>query len=808
MLRKCLLFFLFLTGFLMGFSQSPSPDSLLREVSDKYPLEKIYVHFDKEAYLAGETIWFKAYLLSGNKPSQTSSMLCVEWLNDSGRLMQKKVFPLINSSAAGSFEIPPGLGSMVTTVRAYTKSMMNLGLEGLYQHRLHILSADPVKSAGSEEKEYRVYFLPEGGNLISGISNRVAVKVTDQWGYPVNAEGLISDDKGKEILRFSTSFLGMGSFNLTPEAGAAYFAQCSIGGIPKMNIKLPAVKLQGVMLQAERLASGTYVKVNSETVYQDQLLPAYILGVMENTVVFSIPIPAGTRNVKAGIPMEQLPTGILQLTVFTAAGEPLSERLVFVHNNDYRFGATLKADLLDLSNRKKNEFSLTLDDTLNASFSVSVTDADNTMTADETDNIYSGLLLTGELKGYIHNPRYYFEADDEAHRQNLDLLMMTNGWRRFSWDEILSKRVPPIRYKDDGYIRLAGTVYNSDRTDLIRQTTLSVFIKSRNADSRMVIVPVDSLGQFNMTGMIYEDTATFYLQLAEGKKRKPLIELSSQSVINQFTLGTPLFASPLRSLTRGEIADRVRRLNQELLSPDFSKKAITLSEVKFTVRSKSPMQLVEEKYVKSPLFSSYSTKTLDLVNDPQAKNISVNIFEYLKGRLSSVTITGSMGNYFLNFRNSMSLFGGKIPMDLYLNEVPSNSLQISTIPVNQVALVKVYPQGFIGGAGNSPGGALAIFTKSGSDMALLPGTDQAYQFGFQGFSAAREFFSPDYSQVNIAEKDTRTTLYWNPYLRTDPNDKACHFSFYNNDRTRRIRVVLEGMSEDGRLLRIEKILEK
>lgn len=793
--------------FFVSRAQSQTPDSLLKSLSEKMPFEKVYLHVDKDVYLPGETIWFKAYILSNNKPSLISTSLCVEWMNDSGHVIEKKVYPVINSAAAGSFDIPRQIKPMQTTVRAYTRNMMRMGNDAVMLRRIPIINPSAENKPVILQREAQVNFMPEGGDMIATVSNRIACKVTDQWGYPLSCEAIVSDENGAEVARFKTIHDGMGSFSLVPRPGASYFAQCIPAGAAPVQVKLPAVRPTGTVIQVNKVDGVSYVELNSETVVDPGMRPGKLLGVMENTVVFSIPLPPEARKVKSKLPLADLPTGILQLTVFNTNDQPLAERLVFVHNGDFKAGGNLRTDTVGLAARQKNSYSFELADSLNGTFSVSVTDADHVIASGNTEQIASGLLLSGELTGYIHDPAYYLESNDEEHLMHTDLLMLTHGWRRFRWEDIIAGRVPSSARPSESYIGFSGLLYKNDGITAYGETELSVFVRTKDGGSRMSILPVAKDGSFNISDLIFEDTATLYFQLTAGKNRKPLISAANLSVQDYFTLRSPLFQPPLRSWLKEDAPDKVKALYGTLYSNEFNEKALTLGEVKVAARSKSPRQLVEEKYIRSSIFNSYSTKTFDLLNDQVAANTTTNIFEFLKGRLSSVTISGSNGNYFLNFRNTMSLMGGLIPMDLYLNEFPATSLQISTIPVNQVALVKVYPQGFIGGVAGSPGGALAVYTKAGSDLYNIPGLDQSVRIPLPGYSPAKEFYSPDYSSARPTERDTRTTLYWNPYLRTDPGQPGFRFSFFNSDRSKRLKVVLEGMTEDGRLLHMEKMIE-
>lgn len=132
---------------------------------------------------------------------------------------------------------------------------------------------------------------------------------------------------------------------------------------------------------------------------------------------------------------------------------------------------------------------------------------------------------------------------------------------------------------------------------------------------------------------------------------------------------------------------------------------------------------------------------------------------------------------------------------------------ISTIAVADIAYIKVFRPPFFGAMGGGAGGAISIYTKKGDDRPAEPG--KGLDRGtLTGYSVLKEFYSPNYADVaQEVTADFRSTLYWNPFVFTDASKQRVKFEFYNNDVTKAIRIVLEGVNEFGKLIRIEKIVE-
>lgn len=143
-----------------------------------------------------------------------------------------------------------------------------------------------------------------------------------------------------------------------------------------------------------------------------------------------------------------------------------------------------------------------------------------------------------------------------------------------------------------------------------------------------------------------------------------------------------------------------------------------------------------------------------------------------------------------------------------MNESPTNADFLKTIRMDQVALIKFYDPGFAGAASSGPGGAIAIYAKKNVQI-NNPEMDKLDHVVYNGYSLTKEFYSPDYSLSAQRElqEDVRTTLYWNPELFTDKNSTSTKLKFYNNDLSKKLKIVVEGFDANGKLIHIEKIID-
>ena len=799
MRRKPLLLFLFLLASIL--SRAQNPEEILKNWSAKSPIEKLYLHLDRENYLAGETIWFKAYLYSEYFPDTISTSLYVELLNKSSVILARKMMPVFWGTTQGQFELADSLKTGTYFIRAYSPTMLNHGSEFLYLRDLFISGKKNHETLRPREKTIQLEFFPEGGNFLSGVLNTIAVKATNEYGLPVNVNGSVKNEKGETIVEFTSQHDGMSMFDITAKAGERYYTLLDNDSYKKKYF-LPELVDKGIVFRLMPDPRGKYFTIMQRT--GDPVFEAaFMIGQMQHHEVFrqdfNKPADWQTGIINTG----NLGSGILQVTVFNKDGMPLAERLTFVDNREYIQPAELVIDTLNFSAKARNHFTLSLSDTVMGSFSVSITDPDYSISALCGENILSRLLITSDLKGFVNNPAYYFSEDNDSVRNALDLVMMTNGWRRFKWTELLQNHLPPLLYKDPGYITITGRVNIRDTKKPLPDKELLVMISSYDSLSNSIQMMVtDQQGRFRLDSLVFYDQTKFLVSDIRGKRNKWLDVLPDAD-----SAARTYFLLPIdpQKIVQKEIVDSSELQAQTKLAFDYD--AITkangqmLQGVTVKARKKTPGQELEERYA-SGLFSGFSEKTIDLVNTNE-KIYQRNIFDYLQARVPGLHVSNSGLDYDIYYRQS---YMGPRLMTLYLDEIETNASYIATIPANEIAMVKVF-NSFGGAFGNGPGGVLAIYTKKGSDFS---GTisSSADQFRFKGYSVIKEFYSPDYevdpNRVQLADK--RITLLWQPDVFVNAANAKVPLVFHNSDRTSRFKIVVEGMTWDGRMVTLEKII--
>jgi hypothetical protein len=398
---------------------------------------------------------------------------------------------------------------------------------------------------------------------------------------------------------------------------------------------------------------------------------------------------------------------------------------------------------------------------------------------------------------------------------------MTNGWIRFKWQQLLNDSIPSSQYKDPAFVTLSGRVNFQGTKKPYADKDLLMYIVSDSINT-MQLIKTDANGSFNVDSLIFFGKARVLFSDAKEKKRNLIsVYPAADSLNRSFPLprlkDEELLLQNMFSKSNEAITKKLTEEYKALIKANGN----TLSEIVLKSSKKTPLEEVNEKYT-SGHFSSSALQTIDLVNSDDAMTYH-DIFDYLRSRVPGLQIIlpdyESSPKPLLNFEEpgaSYKIFFrqnqnptvsdlGQIPMTLYLNEVEIGSGVIASIPANRIALIKVFSS-LVGTTGGGAGGALAIYTKKIDDIAnSIPRSDLITT---TGFSVIKEFYSPDYAvpQKKHTSPDQRITLYWKPDVFVNGKNVTVPIRFFNNDRSRNFKVVIEGMTTDGKLLMIEKII--
>jgi hypothetical protein len=490
------------------------------------PQEKVYLHFDNTGYFKGETIRFKAYVkrMDSDRPSNISSVLYVELVNPIGDVCERRTLKVVDGIADGDIKLDSIVGaSGFYEVRAFTRYMSNWGtsaafsrvfpifnkpkVEGNYsnavidkvsfRHRLPNTRVDEdgkVAESTTDLEMNSVKFYPEGGDLVKGLTSRVAFTVTNKEGKRVAVKGSLLNAQKQKLGAVETDETGRGVFEVCPMLmPEPLYVQLPDEKGKMREYKLPEAKEEGCVLTLDMMDDTEITAtIHSTSGIQGRLL-GYVL--MHNGTILDCDTMTAQPFIVKRFEKLSLPAGVSQFTLFNSEGRILAERLFFLmpfaSESDSIFVTT---NLRSLSPCCKVE--LDLQAAPNSSISFSAMDA-ATMTNGKEGNMKTWMLLSSEVSGYIDSPDYYFEADDVAHRRAADLLMMTQGWRRYDWQLMSGQKVlDKVEPNEDGLYIFGQLTSKSKKRD-VGNVDLSMTLFNRDGQSMSGKAKTDSLGRYS-----------------------------------------------------------------------------------------------------------------------------------------------------------------------------------------------------------------------------------------------------------------------------------------------------------------------
>lgn len=795
---------------LANLAKAQSIDSTLQEYSNKFPQERLYFHFDRSTYYPGDTIWYKTYIMTGWSMSGISKNLYIDWVDASGKLVMHEVEPILYGTSYGQMVVPKNYKENVFHVHAYTGWMLNFDQAFLFDKDIAVVQPANISGYKLPHHSVRVSLMPEGGNMVQSLTSAVAFKAENQSGRPVSITGAIRNKNGEVIDSVSSEHDGMGKFFLSPEAGEAYSLTWKDNQGDSGTAQLAPALSTGAILKVSVLGNKASFHIDRSADAPANFKKMYVLGTMQQQQAFKFAIDlektAGATN---SVPTSQLADGILQVTLFDADWKPVAERVVFINNNDYSFKTNINITKKSLAKRGRNEIEIEMPDTTATTMSLAITDG--ALVYDSSYNIVSHLLLTSDLKGYINNPAYYFSSNDDSVKNNLDLVMLTNGWRRYNWDNVVAGKLPAIKYKQDtAFIILKGYATQEDKTIVPENTTLFVKLRGKDAADSLntVLSPsTNSDGNFTINpGPFYDSIYVHYKFVGAKKIENRGNATFTSNLLAPFADYSNLPVTP--SLLQDSLA-LLNALAEKTRADDLAKVLgnLTLKNVTVNARTKSPAKQLDEEYA-SPVFQGSqgaNVRSFDVAHDPDAKGL-YNLSNYLTDKIPGLQVqmngTPPVATYY--YRPSISISGAATGLvTLFLDELQTDNETMATMPLSSVGYVKFFGRGALITSSNQP--ALVVYTRIGNEA---NGLSSFKNVTLAGYTPVKEFYSPDYAaEPDALGADVRTTLYWNPNILAGGKVHKVKLVFYNNDLSKKLRFVLEGINANGQVTRLEKIVQ-
>lgn len=740
--------------------------------------EKIFVHTGKSFYICGEILWFKLYNTDAilNKPANISRVAYVELLNKDKRAVMQAKIELNEGTGSGSLMLPYSLNSGNYVLRSYTNWMKNFDPEFYFESSITIINTFK-KLGGSESKTpaFDAQFFPEGGNLVNRLESKVAFHAVDKNGHGISCNGLVINQNNDSITSFQSLRFGMGHFKFTPSPGNSYKAviQSASGNVIVRN--LPTALETGYVMNLIFPDKGFLklivrsAKINNE--------PVYLLIHTRNIVKLARMEMIKNSTAEFTIKQADLGEGISHFTVFNSKRQPVCERLFF-HPPKEKLNLTLIPNQQDYSLRKN--VSIELKSQINngkpasANISLSVFPVDSLHKVDGKD-IRSFLWLTSELHGTVESPDWYFNNTEEnAQEEAVDNLMLTHGWSRFKWEEVLKDKQPSFRFlpEYEGH-QVMGKIKHKNTGLPLQNITTYLTIPGE----RFIFRTSGS----DQNGNIFFSLNNFY-------GNSDIVIQASGGWKDRYTIDIPNSYS-------GDFSSR----KHPLLNVDEKNKDLLLDQ---SVGSQVENIFVQEEKHKFTLPKSIDTTTFygkpdkSYLLDDYTRFITME--EVLKEYVVEVRIRKSKDQYLLNVKNEpYHNFFENNPL-VVLDGLPvfdmNKLMELDPLKIKKLDIItRKYFSG-----NDMIEGIVSIQSYKG-DLAGFQINPDALVLDYPGLQLNREFYSPIYDtreKVESRVPDFRNLLYWEPEIKIDKNGFGL-VSFYTSDKPGRYAIVAQGINADG-----------
>jgi alpha-2-macroglobulin-like protein len=653
-------------------------------------------------------------------------------------------------------------------------------------------------------------FFPEGGYAVEGVSCRMAFKATNEFGKAADIQGYVVDDRQARIVSFASFHQGMGAFSIVPESGRRYYAIITQPAKSK-PVELPAPMEKGYTLGVDKKDDGNY-----QVCFNSPLAGTVHLVIQSGrSIAYSKTMEASKGRNVIGFSAKKFPTGIGLLTLFDANEIPRSERLVFFNYNR-RLHVSLKFDKEKYAPREKITLHLrTLDEDsipipANLSLSV-VNDQLYTFADDKQHNILSWLLAGSELKGKIEEPDFYFKTTEPKAEEALDYLLMTQGWRRYTWDDVL-KQNDDVAFRPEKIGCVSGRIILKKTGEPVKAEMTIMEMQNRR---RILRVNTDAAGRFTF---LDADASSSLQLLARAEKINPLdisIEINHLNDIS----GTKENALIQQNNLIPEVI-KVQAMDLKAKNKDKGNMVILREErpmekEEAMVMKEDRAQLDEVVVVgygvqkKSALTGSIASITPNELN----RNSIQNIGQALQGKVAGIAVINSTGEpgtvshirirgaSSVSDQNPLCIIDGVV-FDQNLSGKPSPLQMIDPQSIESITILKDANSTAIYGS-RGANGVILIDTKnrSGSYQTIRKTFKPKYAgllISPRQLSVTKEFYYPVYKDEEIPETrtDFRSTIYWNPNIQTDHAGEAT-IEFYNSDEITTFRAIAEGIGKNG-----------
>lgn len=735
--------------------------------------EQIHIHLAKASYVAGERVWFTAYLYYKLAPDDVSTNLFLYLADTSGKIVTPLRLPVFDGVANGSLDLPFNLAQGIYLLCAFTHSQ-HANKHPDYIKPLFIFNpGSKIDLPSIKQKDF--FSIRMRSQILAGVTNQIAFFSSTINNIPVPVNGKLLNSKGQVVTSFQSNFSGIGNFYFIPAEHEFYNIEFKFQDSSKKNYPL-IVQPEGVIILINDRKDTKVVTISTSKNLHNKNL--FLTGTMNGAGIFKHSFTVNEEFYEVKVPVKELPAGVAYFSVKNEEGKELNTAPTFINNEDSFLNLQLIEDTISALPGKTNVLTLVFPDSVYGNFSASVSGIEKTSIS--YPHIFSDLLI-GQTN---LPPSIYFNDKGLLKNDTLNMALQIS-------DLPVSK---PEDVIDSNYITIEGKLNNKKN----ESKGNAIFFLADGKSPGIILQPqINKDGNFVLRNLIFYD-ATLINYYWEGKG-SPEITLTSKDALlkagqyipiqkNQFVIDYSMFSDT-------SLQNTARFIKQELQAHLLSKS--TLDTVTVRTKKVSGAEELNRKYAKGLFYHSNLARIVDMVNEPPTKG--GNVLDYLQSKISGLLITRLSGSeYKVTSVRGVSL-SGEPKVHFFLNESEVTIDYIISTPIQNIAMVKYFPPGASLITG-SAGGILAIYSKKPEDFNTR--TINLFNGSFTTVG-----YSPVYDFDTVPLPANSSLLFWEPRIFLNRSQNKYLIRFKNPQGLKKFYLTVEGFTIDGRLLNFKKLIE-
>ena len=812
------------------------PDSLFMQYSKLLSPEKVYLHTDREVYNLGDTIWFKGYLQNASAIQEypESNYIYVDiispkWETDYDNKIKEfnriRERVIIKRDSTGRFSgyipLSSDFNTGLATIRAYTHWMLNFSPEGMFSKCIEILNPikdsfvqdmvnnkvrddlnyielgipNPFRKSKPKQKSETgidLQLLPESGRYIADTPSVVGIKALNQDGLGVKVLGRILADS-VVVGTFETNRLGMGKAIISVPQNTKKITVEAKSFVEEFlfNTTGPLPEKSAVVINALPDSNGVNIALTDCGINMPD--SSFLVVYDKTEFIFKSPYTEAKKGKR--VLYNDLSPGINTIAVIDNSGNVYAQRPFFVFQKNKPVAEAI-FDKQNYKRRERASISLSLRDNcgkpLSGNFSLAITDEEYAPDSAEGHSIESYMMLGAEIKGYIEKPQLYF-ADSlslETRINNMDLLMITQGWCYYDLPKILQGKTVIPKYGKEYTQSISGYVQGLFRK--AKKSTLCFLAPSINYSQ---IADIDSTSYFELHGLDFPDSTQFFVGAQARRKyfkklHTPILNPQNYAAVHPY---------PQYLKSRGYSDEYADLVTKSYYSTDGT--------ITYTL---APVRVIAQRGL-SP-YPNDSFKVGQYRDEKQLEGYgNYTLFDYI-----SITCKGVfIFNDCLCYRSFAMASRMKTGTSYREIKIFCNGFGISQQDTRAIMMEDVLAFAFVDGSDAAKyvistdirdilRPTPVVFVKTKWPVHSAPNVTAEKYFGWQ---RPAKFYEPKYTTKEEKERfePIRPTLHWQPQV-TFVNGKA-EVVFYTSDHRAPLTLILEGITDNGDFVHFKKTKE-